>query len=559
MKSVIYAAKSTKDVHLSIPEQVDDCREMCAENGWEIVGEFFDENFTAFTGNRGPDLAAAIQLAKDTAATGEEVMLVAQHTSRFARGNGNAPGAPKALVELWHEWARCKVRGRLVENDLAMASSSAAAAQGEADHNESKRKSKSVTKGLRRRARDRGLPNGGPRPFGYRWGEEGTLVIDPAEAEVIKRIHADYLAGKGQRQIARDLNTEFIKPLRGASWHQGTITNYLSNPLYAGRIRLNDDVYDGQHEAIIDPATWDKVDQLRRSLRRTSGKNAGRYPTGSHLFRKGHLRCGRCGEAMQAVTKPTRTPGRLYEVYACYGRNRHGTASCGQAPIQRRLIDTAVWEFFARVALDVEATKQAVVERSSAKLAEIAALLDQAERDLARAEDRLTRVRRAFQDGKLDADDWREQRAELTAALEAARAHVQRLQAQAQAEDGRVAQMDAEDSVLRELTAIRSLVAGEVQDGRRDGLDAFRATLRRLFDRFDLVQWPMFPKGDTPQAAVIFQGDGAMIERDGQPPYLLIPYVRPEAIDEHSDEPVFPAMKRTALALSDSGADGLGR
>jgi len=136
---------------------------------------------------------------------------------------------------------------------------------------------------------------------------------------------------------------------------------------------------------------------------------------------------------------------------------------------------------------------------------------------------------------------------------------VQRLQAQAQAEDGRVAQMDAEDSVLRELTAIRSLVAGEVQDGRREGLDAFRAALRRLFDRFALVQWPMFPQGEHPQGAVIFQGDGAMIERDGHPPYLLIPYVRPEAIDEHSDEPVFPAMKRTALALSDSGADGLGR
>jgi hypothetical protein len=118
--------------------------------------------------------------------------------------------------------------------------------------------------------------------------------------------------------------------------------------------------------------------------------------------------------------------------------------------------------------------------------------------------------------------------------------------------------MDAEDSVVRELTALRSLIAGEVQDGRREGLDAFRATLRRLFDRFDLVQWPMLPKGDTPDG-VVYQGGGPMIERDGQPPYLLIPYVRPEAIDEDSDEPVFPAMKRTALSLSDSGANAFTR
>jgi site-specific DNA recombinase len=285
--------------------------------------------------------------------------------------------------------------------------------------------------GARARA---GLPNGGPRPFGYLWGgEKGQLVVDPAEAAVVKRIYSDYLAGKGQRQIARDLNAEGVPPLHGGTWHQGTITRYLSNPLYAGRIRHRDDVHEGQHEAIIDLATWDKADQLRRSLRRTSGKNTGRYPTGSHLFRKGHLRCGRCGEAMIPVTKPTHTPGRLYEVYACYGRIRHGTDTgyCSQTPIQRHLIDTAVWEFFERVALDVEATKQAVTERSSAKLAEIDALRDQADRDLARAEDRLTRVRRAFQDGKLDADDWREQRAELMADLEAAKAQVQRLQAQA--------------------------------------------------------------------------------------------------------------------------------
>lgn len=118
--AVIYAAKSTKDKHLSIPEQLDDCREMAHENGWEIIGEFSDEGFTAYSGNRGPGLSRAIKLAKDTAAErGCEVSIVAQHTSRFARGDGAKPDAPRALVELFHEWARSGVRGRLVENDLA--------------------------------------------------------------------------------------------------------------------------------------------------------------------------------------------------------------------------------------------------------------------------------------------------------------------------------------------------------------------------------------------------------------------------------------------------------
>ena len=174
--AVVYAAKSTKDRHLSIPEQLGNCREMSAENDWEVLGEFVDEGFTAYTGNRGPGLAAAIDLAKRTAAErGEQVFLVAQHTSRFARGDGAAPGAPRALVELWHEWARANVRGRTVENDYAMQSSVAAGTQGEADHSDSKRKSTSIRKGLRRRARDRGKIAGGFRPFAYRW-EDGELV-----------------------------------------------------------------------------------------------------------------------------------------------------------------------------------------------------------------------------------------------------------------------------------------------------------------------------------------------------------------------------------------------
>ena len=139
--AVVYAAKSTKDKHLSIPEQLEDCREMAAdpENDgvWTIVSEFSDENFTAYTGNRGPGLAAAIDHAKRTAAEHGQCFIVAQHTSRFARGDGARPDAPRALVELWHEWARTNVRGRLVENDSAMASSAQAAAQGEADHNDS--------------------------------------------------------------------------------------------------------------------------------------------------------------------------------------------------------------------------------------------------------------------------------------------------------------------------------------------------------------------------------------------------------------------------------------
>ena len=42
----------------------------------------------------------------------------------------------------------------------------------------------------------------------------------------------------------------------------GHLHYILSNPVYAGKTRHKDKVYDGQHEAIIDEETWTRVQQL---------------------------------------------------------------------------------------------------------------------------------------------------------------------------------------------------------------------------------------------------------------------------------------------------------
>ena len=47
---VIYAAKSTEDKRGSIADQLKDCREFAEREGWEIVGEFTDENKSAYHG-----------------------------------------------------------------------------------------------------------------------------------------------------------------------------------------------------------------------------------------------------------------------------------------------------------------------------------------------------------------------------------------------------------------------------------------------------------------------------------------------------------------------------
>lgn len=102
---------------------------------------------------------------------------------------------------------------------------------------------------------------------------------------------------------------------------------------------------------------------------------------------------------------------------------------CEQPPVRRHVIDEAIWRFVTETALDLEATRALVADQHRANVAEAAALREQAQRDQATAEARLTRVRRDYQDGRLDAEDWRDQRDELTAELEAAQAKLERLTA----------------------------------------------------------------------------------------------------------------------------------
>src|SRR4051812_38013034 len=87
-RAVLYAAKSTQDPHGSIATQLEDGRALAARNGWEVLAEHSDEGFSAYSGNRGPGLAAAVAAAETAAAAHGGCYLIVQHSDRLARGDG---------------------------------------------------------------------------------------------------------------------------------------------------------------------------------------------------------------------------------------------------------------------------------------------------------------------------------------------------------------------------------------------------------------------------------------------------------------------------------------
>jgi hypothetical protein len=76
--------------------------------------------------------------------------------------------------------------------------------------------------------------------------------------------------------IACGLHHDAIPTLRGRLWRQSTIGGILNRGLH-WPMRHNDEIFDGQHERLIDQATWERA---RDILAASPEKGFGRLPKG---------------------------------------------------------------------------------------------------------------------------------------------------------------------------------------------------------------------------------------------------------------------------------------
>jgi hypothetical protein len=177
----------------------------------------------------------------------------------------------------------------------------------------------------------------GPRPYGYVWrrdlDDERELVPDPEQARVVRRIYSEFLSGRPQLQIARNLNAARIRTSRGGRWGAEAVRAILMNPTYAGLIRVDGELIEARHRQIVPRRRWKKAQEIRAV--RTTVRQRGRTPFGPHLFRKGLLRCGACGASFVPRSERNRD-GSVYEVYRCHGRLRD-PAFCSVPPQRRYL------------------------------------------------------------------------------------------------------------------------------------------------------------------------------------------------------------------------------
>src|SRR4029077_10993627 len=121
-------------------------------------------------------------------------------------------------------------------------------------------------------SKKKGMWMGGNAPPGYD-ASERTLVINPAEADTVRRLFALYRELGCVRRVKEEADRLGLRTKHsttasgtergGRSFSRGHIYHLLSNPIYIGEIAHKGQLYPGQHPALIDAETWTAVrDQL---------------------------------------------------------------------------------------------------------------------------------------------------------------------------------------------------------------------------------------------------------------------------------------------------------
>jgi len=198
-------------------------------------------------------------------------------------------------------------------------------------------------------ARKRGQWLGGRPPLGFDVDKERKrLIINPEESKLIKKIFNIYLEVKSLLQTAKIINdngyrTKYSihktgKIFGGKKFGVTHIQSIVRNVLYIGKVNYEKQIYNGQHEAIINEDTFKAV-QATLALNRIERKVTKNKECTGLLSKL--LHCKTCNTFM-FHTYTQKKNLHKYRYYLCSSAQKRGYASCPTKSINAQGIETSV-------------------------------------------------------------------------------------------------------------------------------------------------------------------------------------------------------------------------
>ncbi len=182
-------------------------------------------------------------------------------------------------------------------------------------------------------ARRRGKWTGGPPVLGYRVDtDRRALAVVPEEATVVQLAFELYLKTRSIGAVAARLNslghtqkrhtTRSGKVVGGRPWDKNAVHRLIRNPLFAGKVKQNDELYAGEHPPLIG---MDVFERVQKGLADRSTGRGARHSRRPEYLLTGILRCLPCNAAMTSSVGRGRN-GKSYRYYRCRREANEGTA-----------------------------------------------------------------------------------------------------------------------------------------------------------------------------------------------------------------------------------------
>lgn len=223
--------------------------------------------------------------------------------------------------------------------------------------------------------------------LGYTKDENGNLIIDSEQAEVVKRIYREYLEGYSMDKIAKGLEADRILTGAGKTrWWSSTINKILRNEKYIGdallqktyttdflsktRVKNNGIVpqyyVEGNHEAIILKDIFLRVqDELvRRRVVKISANGKKHSYSCNHCFAQIVI-CGDCGEMFRRIHWNNR--GCKSVVWRCISRLESTGLECHARTVNETILENVVVQAINTLLGD-KSTFQAQLQQNIAKV-----------------------------------------------------------------------------------------------------------------------------------------------------------------------------------------------
>ncbi len=265
---------------------------------WEFIKVYADEGISGCSTKGRLGFLKMVEDALD----GKIDLIITKSVSRFARNTVDSLTTIRKLKEhnvecyfekenIWSFDGKCELLLSIIAS---------------ISQEESRSISENVKWGHRKRMADGKVSVPFSRFLGYDRGEDGNLVINEKEAEVVRKIYQLFLEGLTSYAISKYLTEQGIPtPCGKSKWSRSTVSSILTNEKYKGDALLQK-VYtpdfltkkkvknSGQvpqyyvqddHEAIIEPEIFDLVQQKIQKRQKREGRVS--------IF-SGKIRCGCC-------------------------------------------------------------------------------------------------------------------------------------------------------------------------------------------------------------------------------------------------------------------------